>query len=129
MEVNIALDTNAYSDYFRGAAATRVVIESADEIHLPFVVLAELRSGFAVGQRQAENERGLRRFLGSQDVFVDWPDDVTVSHYVDLYSYLRANGTPIPESDLWIAALTLQNNLTLCTSDAHFDYLPQIPRC
>ena len=35
----------------------------------------------------------------------------------------------IPTNDLWIAALVVQHNLVLCTSDAHFQQLPQIPKC
>jgi predicted nucleic acid-binding protein len=30
-------------------------------------------------------------------------------------------------NDLWIAALVLQHDLILCTSDQHFRQLPQIP--
>jgi hypothetical protein len=31
-------------------------------VFLPFIVVAELRAGFALGRRGAENERVLRRF-------------------------------------------------------------------
>ena len=41
---------------------------------------------------------------------------------------LRQQGTPIPTNDLWIAALVLQHNLTLCDRDRHFDNLPQLNR-
>jgi tRNA(fMet)-specific endonuclease VapC len=33
---------------------------------------------------------------------------------------LRLKGRPLPENDIWIAALALQHNLTLVTRDAHF---------
>jgi predicted nucleic acid-binding protein len=36
---------------------------------------------------------------------------------------------PIPTHDLWIAALAIQHDLALCTSDAHFQHIAQLPRC
>jgi predicted nucleic acid-binding protein len=47
---------------------------------------------------------------------------------VAIVSSLNEDGTPIPTNDLWIAALVLQHDLVLCTSDSHFDKLPQIAR-
>ena len=35
---------------------------------------------------------------------------------------------PAPINDVWIAALVLQNGLTLYARDAHFDHLPQLMR-
>ena len=60
--MNVALDTNRYVDLCRGVAETVTVVEEAEAVVLPFVVLAELRAGFAYGQRQTENERA---FAGS----------------------------------------------------------------
>ncbi|MBV8199558.1 MAG: hypothetical protein JOZ15_02935 [Acidobacteria bacterium] len=34
---------------------------------------------------------------------------------------LRIKGTPIPENDVWISALTLQHELPLVSRDDHFD--------
>ncbi len=45
-----------------------------------------------------------------------------------VYRQLRAQGTPIPTNDMWIAALVLQPNLVLYVRDRHFDHLPQIAR-
>ncbi|MEM9153339.1 MAG: VapC toxin family PIN domain ribonuclease, partial [Cyanobacteria bacterium P01_F01_bin.3] len=33
---------------------------------------------------------------------------------------LRVKGRPLPENDIWIAALALQYDLVLVTHDAHF---------
>ena len=38
-------------------------VETADEVWLPFIVLGELRAGFAVGSHGRRNEAILRRFL------------------------------------------------------------------
>ena len=104
------------------------VVESADEVWLPFIVLAELRAGFSLGTKTAQNEATLRRFLLQPEVDVIYADEQTTHHYASVYRQLRRQGTPIPTHDMWIAALVLQHSLTLCARDAHFDTLPQLPR-
>ena len=126
--MRVALDTNGYVDFCRGEADTVDLLEKADSIHLPFVVLAELRAGFAVGRRGSENERVLGLFLGKPGVQVIYADDQTTHHYASLYRQLRRQGTPIPTNDIWIAALVLQHGLTLHARDRHFDHLPQLVR-
>lgn len=126
--MRVALDTNRYVDLCKGVAATVKVLEEAEAVIVPFVVLAELRAGFAFGRRPAENELILRRFLLKEGVRVLFADDQTTHHYAALYRQLRRQGTPIPTNDLWIGALTLQHNLVLHARDVHFDHLPQIVR-
>jgi tRNA(fMet)-specific endonuclease VapC len=126
--VRLALDTNRYTDLSRGNSDVMEVVESADEVWLPFIVLAELRAGFSLGTKTAQNEATLRRFLLQPEVDVIYADEQTTHHYASVYRQLRRQGTPIPTHDMWIAALVLQHSLTLCARDAHFDALPQLPR-
>jgi tRNA(fMet)-specific endonuclease VapC len=124
--MRLALDTNRYTDLSRGAADVIHLVEHAEAVVLPFVVLGELRAGFSVGRRGAENELLLRRFLAKPGVGVLFADEQTTHHYATVYRQLRRQGTPIPSNDLWIAALVLQHDLVLCARDGHFDHLPQI---
>jgi len=126
--MRLALDTNRYTDLCRGAADVVDLVEHAEAVFLPFVVLGELRAGFSLGRRGAENERVLRSFLMKPGVAVLYADDQTTHHYAALFRQLRRQGTPIPTNDLWTAALVLQHDLVLCHRDGHFDHLPQIPR-
>lgn len=126
--MKLALDTNGYVDLCKGVDATISLVSTAESVFLPFAVVAELRAGFALGRRSAENERTLRRFLLKPGVGVLYPDDQTAHHYASAYRQLRHQGTPIPTNDLWIAALVLQHNLVLHSRDRHFDHLPQILR-
>ena len=128
MEVKIALDTDRYSDLMSGDASVVELVQRASIIALPFVVVAELRSGFAYGRRLAENEDKLTAFLNSPRTIALFPDDSTTRAYAELYAELRRRGAMIPVSDLWIAALVLQHNLILCSRDRHFDLLPRIAR-
>jgi predicted nucleic acid-binding protein len=122
------LDTNRYRDFAQGDAGVLDRMRRCERVFLSFVSLAELRAGFACGKRQADNERHLGLFLQKPSVGVLFADSQTAHHYALLYRQLRAQGTPIPTNDLWIAALVAQHNVSLYTRDAHFDHLPQLPR-
>lgn len=126
--MRVALDTNAYTDLGRGVERTVAVLEAADSVVVPYVVVGELRAGFGHGRRRVQNEAVLRRLLLKPRVSVLYPDDDTTFHYADIYLQLKRQGTPIPTNDMWIAALVLQHNLALHSRDRHFDHLPQIPR-
>lgn len=126
--MRIALDTNAYTAMISGDAAITTLIEQADAVAMPFVVLAELRAGFRVGSRGKQNEQILQRFLGLPAVEELYPDGQTTRTFADLYAQLRKQGTPIPQNDLWLAALAVQHDLTLLSRDRHFGHLPQIAR-
>lgn len=126
--MRVALDTNRYVDLCRGVEETARLVATAEAVLLPFVVVAELRAGFALGRRAAENERVLRRFLFKDGVEVLFADDQTTFHYASVFRQLRLQGTPIPTNDIWISALMLQYNIALHDRDRHFDHLPQIIR-
>jgi tRNA(fMet)-specific endonuclease VapC len=126
--MKLALDTNRYTDVCRGDASVVEIVERADEVWLPFIVLGELRAGFAVGTQGPRNEAVLHRFLLKPGLGVLYADDQTTHHYATVYRQLRKQGTPIPTNDMWIAALVLQHSLVLCARDTHFDALPQLTR-
>ena len=127
--MNIALDTNACSDFMRGDGDRVRIVRAARSISMPIVVLGELRAGFAAGNRQSSNAANLQRFLASPRVSVLLPDEQTAHHYAQLHLQLRNKGVRIPTNDLWIASLVVQQDLVLCTSDRHFRHLPQVVTC
>ena len=124
--MRLALDTNAYTDAANGQAKAVELLRRADEICLPFIVLAELRAGFAAGNAGKKNEAKLTEFLNSPRVRVLYADEQTTHHYARIFAFLRSQAAPIPTNDLWIAALVVQYDLLLLSRDAHFDRVPQI---
>jgi tRNA(fMet)-specific endonuclease VapC len=124
--MKLALDTNQYVDLMRGDAEVRALVEGARAVLVPFVVLAELRAGFAVGAQGRANERFLQRFLAKAGVEVVCATDATTHHYAALYRQLRQQGTPVPTNDLWIAALVIEYGASLCTRDARLGHLAQL---
>ncbi len=127
--MNIALDTNAYSDFMRGDGERVQIVRAARSIAMPIIVLGELRAGFAAGDRESANAANLQRFLASPRVSALLPDEQTTHHFAQLHLQLRNKGARIPTNDLWIAAMVVQHDLVLCSSDRHFRQLPQVVTC
>ncbi|HET6423344.1 MAG TPA: type II toxin-antitoxin system VapC family toxin [Planctomycetaceae bacterium] len=127
--MKIALDTNAYTDLLSGQVDVVKVVAAATLVNIPVIVLGELKAGFACGRRENENLSFLTKFLLSPKVKVLAIDAGTAEFYARLFFELRQRGTPIPTNDLWIASLSIQHQLALCTRDLHFDTIPQLMRC
>ena len=107
--MRLALDTNRYVDFCRGESVAVERVREADRVYLPFVTLAELRTGFLCGSKARENERVLTRFLNSPRVRALYSDEQTTHHYARVFQQLRQQATPIPTNDMWLAALVLQH--------------------
>jgi tRNA(fMet)-specific endonuclease VapC len=127
--MKILLDTNRYRDFCEGSKEALDVIQRARRVHLPFVVLAELRAGFLCGTLARQNEKSLTVFLNSPRVRVLLADEETTHHFARVFAQLRLQGTPIPVNDIWIAALAVQHDLLLFSRDRHFGCLPQVAHC
>jgi predicted nucleic acid-binding protein len=50
--------------------------------------------------------------------------DATATTYARLRIALKKLAKPIPENDLWIAAVAAEHGLPLATRDAHFSVVP-----
>lgn len=110
--MNVALDTNAYTDLVRGIELRVRQVNDAQQVCLPFVVLAELRAGFAVGSKGVDNERIMRVFLDNPKVSLTYADADTVGLYAAIYRQLRIAGKMIPTNDIWVASIALQHALS-----------------
>lgn len=114
------LDTSAYSQFKRGHEPVVELIDRAEWIGVPAIVLGELWMGFGLGSRAKRNERELRAFLGNPVVEV-LPVDAEVARlFGAIASGLRRRGTPLPTNDIWIAATSARAEATLLTYDQHF---------
>lgn len=126
--MRVALDTNRLTDLFQGDAQLAERLGECDEVWLPLMVLAEIQAGFYGGSQQHRNEILLRSFLVQPTVRILLPARDTAEHYARLFVQLKRAGTPIPDNDLWIAALVLEHDLVLITRDRHFERVPQLLR-
>lgn len=126
--MRVALDTKRLTDLFQGDSDLASRLASCEEVWIPLIVLAEIKAGFLGGSQQHRNEVLLRTFLGKRTVSVLLPGRETAEHYARLFVQLKRAGTPVPDNDLWIAALALEHDLVLITRDQHFKKIPQLLR-
>jgi tRNA(fMet)-specific endonuclease VapC len=128
VEVRVALDTNRLTDLFRGDTKLAALLEICDEVWVPLFALAEIKAGFLGGTKEHRNEALLQMFLAEETVDILLPDRETAEQYARLFVQMKRAGTPVPDTDLWIAALVLEHDLTLITRDQHFERIPQLLR-
>lgn len=121
-----SLDTSAFSDFNRGDSRLLKWFNSENEILISQIVIGELRAGFAAGNRREENERLLQKFLDSPSVRTVTITDATTKLMAEIYLRLRKAGTPIGTNDMWIAAISLEHDVPLLTTDSDFEKIPDL---
>jgi tRNA(fMet)-specific endonuclease VapC len=112
------LDTNIVIALWANDAPVTHQLAGADEVFVPIIVLGELYYGARKSAWSAANIARIDNFAARSSILVC--DLATAQQYGESKNILRAKGRPIPENDLWIAAVALQYRLTLVTRDDHF---------
>lgn len=119
------LDTNIVIALFADEAAVKARLATAAEVFVAATVLGELCFGARKSGRPAANLARVDQFAVAAAVL---PCDAeTARHYGEVKDRLRLKGRPIPENDIWIAAVALQHGLTLASRDAHFGDVDGLP--
>jgi tRNA(fMet)-specific endonuclease VapC len=118
MSGRFLLDTNIVIAIFAKEVNVQAHLVSATEIFVPAIVLGELYYGAHKSSRVTENIAKINEFAANNTVMVS--DTATAQAYGQIKNCLRAKGRPIPENDIWIAAIAIQYNLGLVTRDSHF---------
>jgi tRNA(fMet)-specific endonuclease VapC len=111
------LDTNIIIALFADDAAVRDHLSRADQVFVPSIAIGELYFGAQKSGQAKENLAHIDEF--ASDSVVLGCDTETARRYGEIKYTLQAKGRPIPENDIWIAAIALQHDLTLVTRDAH----------
>jgi tRNA(fMet)-specific endonuclease VapC len=125
----LILDTNAVSALLTGEAALGRLLSPSERPHLPLGVIAEYQYGLQ-GVTSVRRRRRLESLFNRLDAdsITLYPDRETANWYVAIRHQLRRRGRPIPESDLWIAALARQYQLDILSQDPHFDAVEKVRR-
>lgn len=112
------LDTNALSALAEGDRGPALHLASSDVLALPVIVMGEWQYGIRRSRNRAKYESWLSLLVSRIRILV--VDAETASCYAEVREGLRVKATPIPENDIWIAALAIQHAMPILTKDAHF---------
>ena len=115
---NYFLDSNIIIDLFRGNNKTATFITQNNAISIPVIVLGELLFGAENSVNPNKHFNQVNDFILNFKIFTI--DEDTSKIYAKVKAKLKKAGKPIPDNDIWIAALALQHEFTLVTNDAHF---------
>src|SRR5882724_11660033 len=109
------LDTNIVIAIFAGDPNILEPLVQSNEVFLPTIVLGELYYG---ARKSTHVDSYISRIdeLAARSTLLGSDTD-TSRHYGRIKHDLRAKGRPIPENDIWIAAVAQQ---TLVSRDTHF---------
>ena len=125
MDLRVVLDTNAYCD-FRSSGLWRDILAQADSVLVPAPVIGELMHGFRIGKHFKQNSARLEMFLGESQVEVVPITKKTGEIYGEILDDLQKIEAPLPTNDLWIAAIAIEHDAILLTSDRHCTYIPKV---
>ena len=113
------LDTNTVVFCLRGKsplAMRRLHAVLAADVRVPLQVHAELLVGAAKSANPQQSKARVTALLAPFSVAL--PDAQVEDHYVAIRTHLEAQGTPISEADLWIAATARAASGTVVTNNA-----------
>ena len=119
MSGSYLLDTNIIIALFAGESLIKNNFEQAKEIFIPSITIGELFYGARKSGRTKANLARVDELIANSAVL--GCDAETARKYGEVKNQLRLKGRPLPENDIWIAAIALQHHLVLVTRDAHFN--------
>lgn len=112
------LDTNAVIALFATDPGIGAHLSNKVDILVPIIAVGELFYGAEKSARATANRARVRDFITRRRVLLC--DVETSGYYGQIKRALRLKGRPIPDNDIWIAAIALQHGLILVTRDSHF---------
>jgi len=118
MDGQFLLDTNVAIALLEGDAAVLRHLGQETRVLLSTVVLGELYYGARKSSCVEDNLARIHRLAASTVVL--GCDLTTAYQYSVIKNQLRLKGRPIPENDIWLAAIAMQYDLAMVSRDKHF---------
>ncbi len=115
------LDTSVVADLLRGSIDLKSLFGEAAQFYLCGITLGELYYGASVSARPEYQRQVIDTLVGHYRL-LPFGRSVQIA-YAQIKRFLRSQGTPIPENDVWVASLACAYRLPLLTKDRHFEVL------
>lgn len=113
------LDTSIVIALFKGDPLVKKRLAEKAEVFVSSIVLGELYFGARKSMKTDEGIALIAEFAAAMPVL--GCDERTAREYGIIKNDLRVKGRPIPENDIWNAAIARQYELALISRDEHYD--------
>lgn len=120
----VALDTNIAIDLLNGNVNILTQMNQYDLVCLPVTVCGELLFGAKNSGKAKANESKYKNFISACSVLET--NSLVAEKYAEIRLALKQKGAPIPENDIWIAAICMVNGIPLFTRDLHFKHVEEL---
>lgn len=120
----IALDTNIVVDFLNGNENITKKIIEYQKIYIPITVLGELLYGVKNSSKKNENLNKLQSFISK--CFILNSNSLVADEYSNIRKELKDKGKPIPENDIWIAAICKNYDISIASRDKHFENITNL---
>jgi tRNA(fMet)-specific endonuclease VapC len=124
--LGVILDTNAISAAVANDGKLQKVLRTLGTPSIPLPAIGEYRFGLRRSTKALELSPLFDKLIENSAVL--FPDLATADRYADIRHELKTKGRPIPENDIWIAALARQFQMAVASRDTHFDNVDGIER-
>jgi tRNA(fMet)-specific endonuclease VapC len=121
---SVVVDTNIAIAFMMGDRQVRQHFAETEQVILSIVVVGELFYGASRSGRLEHNLKRVEELAANSEV-VDVNME-TARNYGAIKTSLHRKGKPIPDNDIWIAALAQQYGAAIATRDAHFDAIENL---
>lgn len=118
------LDTCTIIATFKNDNAIWSKLDLMSEVYVPAIVVGELYYGAYKSANPQKHIAQIRAFL--KNCITISCDSLSGEVYGRIKTALMQKGRPIPENDVWIAAIAQQFDLPLFTIDKHFSEIDGI---
>jgi tRNA(fMet)-specific endonuclease VapC len=124
----LLLDTNILVLMCRGAVAAQRLddrFKLLDRSQAPLIAVVSVGEilAFSRSLKWGAGKQQTLRVLLDQLVVTDIGSTTVLNAYAELATHARANGRPMGQNDLWIAAVAKATDAVLLTTDKDFDWL------
>jgi tRNA(fMet)-specific endonuclease VapC len=124
MNGSFLLDTNIVISLLEGEENVVNRVAETESVFVPAIVLGELYFGARKSFRVQENLERVEKFAAGTSI-LDC-DKRTAHEYGRIKNLPRQRGRPLPDNDIWIAAMAFRFGLIVATRDAHFQQIDEL---
>lgn len=118
------LDTSVVIPLMAGDTDIARQVRRAETVFVASITVGELYYGAHKSAHVTANLAQIERYVSESTIL--GANTETARIYGEAKNRLRERGHPIPENDIWIAAIAAQYGLTLATRDDHFAHVESL---